>query len=116
MPTPGSRARRSPNTKRPSAFARSSPICAPGSGTLLREVNDLPRAREQYEAAVAARPMYAPARIQLGVTLLSLGESDAAAEQWRKVLEIDPDNVRARMYLRIMASARGESAPPKPTA
>ena len=28
--------------------------------------------------------------------------------------EIDPDNVRARMYLRIMASARGESVPPKP--
>jgi Tfp pilus assembly protein PilF len=55
-----------------------------------------------------------PARIQLGVTLLSLGESDAAADQWRKVLELDPDNVRARMYLRIMASARGDSVAPKP--
>src|SRR5215831_13200649 len=32
-------------------------------GTLLRESNDLTRAREQYEAAVAARPTYAPARI-----------------------------------------------------
>jgi tetratricopeptide (TPR) repeat protein len=85
-------------------------------GTLLREVNDLPRARDQYESAVAARPTYVPARIQLGVTLLSLGESDAAADQWRKVLDLDPDNVRARMYLRIMASARGESTAPKPPA
>ncbi|HLK35410.1 MAG TPA: tetratricopeptide repeat protein, partial [Polyangiaceae bacterium] len=70
-------------------------------GTLLREINDLPRAREQYEAAVRARPSYVPARVQLGVTLLSLGETDAAAEEWRKVLELDPGNVRARMYLRI---------------
>ena len=77
-------------------------------GTLLREINDLPRAREQYEAAVGARPTYAPARIQLGVTLLALGETDAAADQWRKVLDGDPDNVRARMYLRIMASERGD--------
>src|SRR5579862_6893053 len=67
-------------------------------GTLLREINDLPRAREQYEAAVTARPSYVPARIQLGVTLLSLGESDAAGEQWRKALEIEPENVRAKMY------------------
>ncbi|MGH7269235.1 MAG: tetratricopeptide repeat protein, partial [Polyangiaceae bacterium] len=37
-------------------------------GTLLRETNDLPGARREYEAAVAARPTYAPARIQLGVT------------------------------------------------
>jgi tetratricopeptide (TPR) repeat protein len=78
-------------------------------GTLLRELNELPRAREQYEAAVRSRPTYVPARIQLGVTLLSLGESDAAADEWRKVIEIEPDNARARMYLRIMTSARGES-------
>jgi tetratricopeptide (TPR) repeat protein len=81
-------------------------------GTLLRESNDLPRAREHYEAAVVSRPSYVPARIQLGVTLLSLGETDAAAEQWRMVLESEPDNVRAKMYLRMVATARGESANP----
>jgi tetratricopeptide (TPR) repeat protein len=79
-------------------------------GTLLREMNDLPRAREQYEAAIGARPNYVPARVQLGVTLLSLGEADAAAEQWRKVLEIDPDHVRAKMYLRMLAGTRGSGA------
>jgi tetratricopeptide (TPR) repeat protein len=82
-------------------------------GTLLREINDLPRAREQYEAAVNARPTYVPARIQLGVTLLSLGETEAAADEWRKVLELDPDNVRARMYLRVLAEhpTEGGEAP-----
>jgi tetratricopeptide (TPR) repeat protein len=85
-------------------------------GTLLREANDLVRAREQYEAAVRARPSYVPARVQLGVTLLSLGDADAAADEWRKVLEVEPDNVPARMYLRICTSAQGtEGAPPDET-
>jgi Tfp pilus assembly protein PilF len=75
-------------------------------------MNDLPRAREQYEAAVAARPGYVPARIQLGVTLLSLGESDAAGEQWRKALEIEPENVRAKMYMRMVAAALSTRPPP----
>jgi tetratricopeptide (TPR) repeat protein len=76
-------------------------------GSLLREINDLGRAREQYEAAVEARPSYVPARIQLGVTLLAMGETEGASEQWRSVLEIEPDNVRAKMYLRMVASAHG---------
>ncbi|HZU84702.1 MAG TPA: tetratricopeptide repeat protein [Polyangiaceae bacterium] len=75
-------------------------------GLLLRELNDLPRAREQYEAAVDARPAYVPARVQLGVTLLALGETEAAAEQWRRVLELEPDNVRAKMYLRLLDAAQ----------
>jgi tetratricopeptide (TPR) repeat protein len=81
-------------------------------GTLLREVNDLPRAREQYEAAIRARPSYVPARVLLGVTLLSLGEADAAAEEWRKALEVEPENVAARMYLRISTSERSAESPP----
>jgi tetratricopeptide (TPR) repeat protein len=75
-------------------------------GTLLREVNDLPRAREQYEAAIGARPNYVPARMQLGVTLLSLADAEGAAEQWRKVLEIEPENARAKMYLRMLTATR----------
>jgi tetratricopeptide (TPR) repeat protein len=72
---------------------------------LFREINEFGRAREQYEAAVQARPNYVPARIQLGVTLLSLGDREGAAKQWNKVLEIEPDNPRAKMYLRALASA-----------
>jgi Tfp pilus assembly protein PilF len=61
---------------------------------------------------VLARPSYVPARIQLGVTLLSLGESEAAGEEWRKALEIEPDNVRAKMYLRMVAAALSSRPPP----
>jgi tetratricopeptide (TPR) repeat protein len=81
-------------------------------GTLLREVNDVSRARQQYEAAIQARPTYVPARIQLGVTLLSMGDTGGAEEQWNKVIEIEPDNSRAKMYLRMLASQLKSSPPP----
>ena len=48
-------------------------------GTLLREINEL-RARATSTRPPRARgPSYVPARIQLGVTLLSLGESRRGA-------------------------------------
>ncbi|MBV9949860.1 MAG: tetratricopeptide repeat protein, partial [Myxococcales bacterium] len=80
----------------------------------LREINDLPRAREQYEAAIEARPTYVPARVQLGVALLALGDAEEAAAQWRKVLELEPDNVRAKMYLRITVAAQEPGAGVRP--
>jgi len=83
-------------------------------GLLLREINDLPRAREQYEAAIEARPTYVPARVQLGVALLALGDAEEAAAQWRKVLELEPDNVRAKMYLRITVAAQEPGAGVRP--
>jgi tetratricopeptide (TPR) repeat protein len=80
-------------------------------GMILRELNELPRAREQYEAAIAARPSYIPARMQLGVTLLSLGETAGAKEHWMKVLEIEPENARAKMYLKMMSNAASKPPP-----
>jgi tetratricopeptide (TPR) repeat protein len=77
-------------------------------GTLLRQTNDMARAREQYEAAIEARPNYVPARMQLGVTLLAMGETDGAAVQWNKVLELEPDNARAKMYLRMVTAVPSE--------
>jgi tetratricopeptide (TPR) repeat protein len=79
-------------------------------GSLHREVNNQARARQHYEAAIASRPNYVPARIQLGVTLLALGDTKAAAEQWSKAVEIEPENSRAKMYLRMLASSK--SSPP----
>ncbi len=79
-------------------------------GGLLREVNNLPRAKEHYEAALAARPNFVPALLQLGVTLLAMGDATAAEATWTKVLGLEEDNSRAKMYLRTIAA--GRSAPP----
>lgn len=80
-------------------------------GTMCRDAGNLTRAREQFEAACLANPHYVHARIMLGVTLLSLNEVDAAIAQWRTVLETDPTNKSARMYLRVAESARRLSRP-----
>ena len=84
-------------------------------GTLLREANDLPGARAQYEAAVEARPSYVLAHIQLGVTLLALGEADAAEAAWKRALEIDGENPHAKMYLRMLSAQRAKGSLPPPT-
>jgi tetratricopeptide (TPR) repeat protein len=84
-------------------------------GTLHRDGDDFLRARVHYEAARTANPQYTPARVLLGVTLLSLGEADLAVAEWRDVLVIDPDNRTAKMYLRMVEaqrSARASKAPP----
>lgn len=81
-------------------------------GTLLRESNELMTARDRYEAALKAKPGYVPARLQLGVTLLALGDPGAAAEQWNKVIELDGENSQAKMYLRMLERTRGSTPAP----
>jgi tetratricopeptide (TPR) repeat protein len=67
-------------------------------------------AREHYEAALDANPKYAPARVLLGVTLLSLELPEQAIDQWREALAIDPENKSARMYLRMVETQRSARA------
>lgn len=84
-------------------------------GSLYRDSDNFTLAREHYEAARASNPKYAPARILLGVTLLSLGEIDLAIAEWREVLALDPENRSAKMYLRMVEaqrSVRGSKMPP----
>lgn len=84
-------------------------------GSLYRDEGNLALAREHYQAARDANARYVPARVLLGVTLLSLGEIDAAEGEWRSVLEIEPENRAAKMYLRMVEaqkSSRGRTAPP----
>ncbi len=85
-------------------------------GSLYRDENNLPMAREHYEAARAANPKFVPARVLLGVTLLSLGLPDEAAEEWRQALEAQPDNRSAKMYLRMVEAQKtaGPAARPAP--
>lgn len=84
-------------------------------GSLYRDDNNLALARQHYEAARAANARYVPARMLLGVTLLSQGEVEPAEAEWRFVLEIEPENRAAKMYLRMVEaqrSSRGRTAPP----
>ena len=86
-------------------------------GTLYRDDQNLALARRCYEAACAANPRFAPARVLLGVTLLSLGAPDEATAQWTEALAIEPDNRSAKMYLRMVEAQRSgraaQTAPPE---
>ncbi len=84
-------------------------------GNLLREQNDLAAAKAHYLAALEHRPGYVPARIQLGVTLLALNDVTTAEEAWARVLEVEPDNSQAKMYLRMLERTR-QTVPPPPVA
>jgi tetratricopeptide (TPR) repeat protein len=84
-------------------------------GTLYRDAGNLMRAREHYDAACDANPRYCQARVMLGITLLSLNDVDGAMAEWRHVLEIDPENKSAKMYIRMVETSPKSIRPPAPT-
>jgi len=71
------------------------------------------RAREQLELARAANPHYAQARLLLGVMMLSGGELEGAGAEFETVLERDPDNKGAQMYLRLVKNRLASSERPQ---
>ena len=75
-------------------------------------MNDLAGAWTHYEAALEAKPTYVPARLQLGVTLLALGEPAKTEEQWQEVIKLEPENSQAKMYLRMLERTRASQPPP----
>jgi tetratricopeptide (TPR) repeat protein len=56
-----------------------------------RRGNDLPRAKTVAEAAVAAQPKSAKARVELGQVLLAMKENGAAVGQLEEAVAIQPD-------------------------
>jgi len=84
-------------------------------GTLYRDDNNLIQARRCYEAARASNPRFAPARVLLGVTLLSLGAIEDAVTEWSEALAIEPENRSARMYLRMVEAQRSARPSQQPS-
>lgn len=70
-----------------------------------RDMGDVQAALKEYEEVCATNDHYIPARLQLGVTLYSAKRVDDAVAQWKIVLEQDPDNKSATMYLKMVGAA-----------
>jgi hypothetical protein len=62
-------------------------------------------AREHLEAARLANPRYAQGRLSLGTLLLGIGDREAARHEFESVLEFEPENKVAQMYLRLVSNA-----------
>jgi tetratricopeptide (TPR) repeat protein len=82
-------------------------------GKTLREMGDLPASIRELELVRAEQPRYAPGRIHLGLSYHAAGRRDDAGAQWKAVVETEPDNRSARMYLSMLEGNSPEpGAPP----
>lgn len=72
-------------------------------GHIWREMGKKEEAKDCYYKAVEVREKFVPARIHLGLLLFQEGSRDDAVVQWKEVINIQPDNRSARMYLKTFA-------------
>ena len=68
-------------------------------GTVYLLAEELEPAIAQFEAATQTRPDYAPAYGNLGVAYLQQDRPDDARRMFERLLELDPNDQRARAYL-----------------
>ncbi len=69
---------------------------------LYREKGEIDEAIEHLTQSILENPKYLNAYIQLGLTYYVMGEIELAQKQWNKVLEIDPSNNIAKVYLNMI--------------
>jgi tetratricopeptide (TPR) repeat protein len=65
-------------------------------GLISRQLGDLEEAESNFKAAIKAKPAFTPAILDLADLYIARGLLDRARGQIEAVLEIDPDNDRAR--------------------
>jgi tetratricopeptide (TPR) repeat protein len=74
-------------------------------GVYLARQNMFEAAIEQFKKAVEADRRYIPAIVDLGGAYLKIRREDLAFEQFKRVLEIDPENTKARAGMELIRSA-----------
>lgn len=79
-------------------------------GNVYRDMGMYNAAIAEFEHAKRLKPEYLPARINLGVTLFSLGRRDDAIAEWQGVIEREPGNRNAALYLRMVRDEHGPKA------
>jgi len=73
----------------------------------LQDSGDVDRAVQEFRQALQDKPDYLPARIQLGVCFYAMHRLKDALEQWQVVLNVDPNNTRALMYIKLASKEEG---------
>jgi tetratricopeptide (TPR) repeat protein len=79
--------------------------------TLYRDTGSPERAREQLYVALEYNNRFAPARVMLGVLLLTAGDGEAALREFESALAADPEHRSAQMYLRLATAQRDRQRP-----
>ena len=84
-------------------------------GTTLRELGSLVAAAREFERVRYDNPKYIPARVNLGLTYFTMGRRADALSEWQQILDIEPANKSAAMYI-AMVTHMPDTAVPKATA
>lgn len=71
-------------------------------GKTLREAGRPEEALVELLESKKLRPKFANGIVQLGLTYYTMGRKDEALREWRSILEFDPDNSAARMYVKLV--------------
>lgn len=71
-------------------------------GMALREIGQLKESIATLKAACKSGPDYTPAAIQLGLSHFTQGETKEAVRVWNEVLKKNPNEEKAKMYLRLV--------------
>ena len=71
-------------------------------GVALREIGKRQESLEILISAYKNESQYTPAAIHLGLTYFSMGNTRDAVKVWKNVLKQDPQNDKAKMYLRLV--------------
>ncbi len=79
--------------------------------TLMQE-RHLSAALSELQQALLDRPNYQHARIQWGVCSYAMGKREDAIGAWTQVLQEDPQNASAAMYLRMVRADANVVLPP----
>ena len=72
-----------------------------------RDEGDLESAERILRRVVGEAPQYSGGRVQLGLVCYMGGKRDEAKRQWEEALAQDPENPRARTYLRMLTGQEG---------
>lgn len=86
------------------------------SSHLIARMADSYRKRGQFDEAIRlcleelkARPAYVSPRVVLGRTYLDRGDHAKAEEEFHRVFEVSPENLRARVHLAEICEAQGRT-------
>lgn len=71
-------------------------------GKTLQDKGELTEAEQAFRQVILEKPDYLPARIHLGFNLYCQKQYTPARAQWEKVLELDPENKRCQLYLKML--------------
>jgi len=69
---------------------------------LLRDAKHYKKAIEIYKKAKRSGKSYSPIGLNLGITYYSQGHKKKAENEWKKVLENDPENKMAHSYMKLV--------------